>query len=636
MSKPTRKLDKFVQRFNKGDFGYCCHRLRKFARRRQDAAEAIKFVVQSHESVLKDLDEYPRLVTEVLDLAGDAVRDEVDYLEFAKLALDSGFNDLWERAVANAPEERMLDLVKRGAERTNGAGCSAVRRYLIAERKQGLLNAIKKAYELADEILPRTQGLCHQDLAELKMVNLFLDQFRIEALDDFAGLFQGSAPTAVAIADDCEFTNEFGDFGFASANEFVKWASELADDRGPLSVEAVNPTEHLKMAGYNLPNLGWLDTRAAVVRTTDENESTLFLVVLGSDFADGKVHKVWLSTDNRLWDFDFEAPKYPDDMVTITREFTVDAKAAAEAGEQCRQGSIRPDYSNRPTRANELAKKIHEWTIAPSDKCFRQSVWAVGVDAIAGNTVFVPSELAEDGTVKAIGPVGPDGQRIYLCYVDCPRNGKMHTEMKLSAFLRVVLGDDKTIGVAFKTTCGEKLLVRRDTLEELAGKVGPGLTGKDAGDAGERCRDGSDTQPSVLLPTRFKLEKAIEEWDRNPNPDTYTKALWALGMDAALGRQVYLQDDPKEHLLPDAQHRLFAAHLDVNTLKSPNELGFKVVGLMELPQSILSNDEPEELEVVLAGRKNFPVPEVAIDRLMRRITNALNTGGKDDDDATKD
>ena len=57
---------------------------------------------------------------------------------------------------------------------------------------------------------------------------------------------------------------------------------------------------------------------------------------------------------------------------------------------------------------------------------------------------------------------------------------------------------------------------------------------------------------------------------------------------------------------------------------------------MELLQSILSNDEPEELEVVLAGRKNFPVPEVAIDRLMRRITNALNTGGKDDDDATKD
>lgn len=479
MSKPTRKLDKFVQRFNKGDFGYCAHRLRKFARRRQDAAEAINFVVKNHELVLKDLDEYPRLVTEVLDLAGDAVRDEVDYLDFAKLALDSGLNDLWERAVANAPEERMLDLVKLGAERTNGAGCSPIRRYLIAERKQGLLNAIKKAYELADEILPRTQGLCHQDLAELKLVNLFLDQFRIEAFDDFAGIFQGSAPTAVVIGDDCEFTNEFGDFGFDSADEFVKWASELADDRGPLSVEAVNPTEHLKMAGYNLPNLGWLDTRAAVVKTTDDNESTLFLVVLGNDFTDGKIHKVWISTDNRLWDFDFEAPKYPNEPITITREFSVDAEAAAEAGEQCRAGSIYPDNPNRPTRANELEKKIHEWTVAPTDKCFRQAVWAIGIEALFGKTVFVPSEFGENGTVKAIGPVGPDGQRIYLCYLDCPRDSKIHTEMKLTAFLRVVLNDAKAIGVAFKATDGAKLLVRKDTLAELKDKVGPDLTGSE-------------------------------------------------------------------------------------------------------------------------------------------------------------
>ena len=479
MCKSVRKLDKFVQRFNKGDFGYCTHRLHKFARRRQDATEAIKFVIQNHESVLKDLDDYPKLVTEILDLAGDAVRDEVDYLEFAKLALDSGLNDLWERAVANAPEERMLDLVKLGAERTSGAGCSPIRRYLIAERKQGLLNAIKKAYELADEILPRTQGLCHQDLAELKLVNLFLDQFRIEALDDFVGMFQGSAPTAVAIADDCELTNEFGDFGFDSPDEFVKWTSELADDRGPLTVEAVVPAEHLKMTGYNLPNLGWLDARAAVVRTTDDNENTLFLVLLGSDLTDGKVHKVWISCDNRLWDLDFEAPKYPNEPITITREFSVDAKAAAEAGEQCKAGNIRPDDPNRPTRANDLAKKIQEWTTAPTDKCFRQAVWAIGIEALFGKTVFVPSEFGENGTVKAIGPVGPDGQRVYLCYLDCPRDSRIHTEMKLSAFLRVVLGDAKAIGVAFKATDGAKLLVRKDTLAELKDKVGPDLTGSE-------------------------------------------------------------------------------------------------------------------------------------------------------------
>ena len=472
----TAKLDKFVRRFNQGDFGYCRHRLRKFSRRRNDAAEAIKFVIKNHATVFKDLDEYPRFVEEVLNLAGEATRNEVDYLDFANLALDSGLNALWEKAVANAPDNRMLELAKLGYDRNNGAGCSAIRRYLIGERKKGLLNAIRKAYELDREFYDYT--------AESKEVGYLLDEFKLEAFDDFVEMFQGSAPTAVAIADDCEFTNEFGDFGFASADEFVKWASELADDRGPLSVEEVNPREHLKMTGYNLSNLGWLDTRAAVVKTTDENENNLFVVVLGSDLTDGKVHKVWLSTDNRLWDFDFEAPKYPNDTVTITREFSVDPKAASEAGEQCRAGNIHPDDPTRPTRANDLAKKIQEWTTAPTDKCFRQAVWAVGVDALFGKTVFVPSKLSEDGSVKARGPVGPDGQRFYVCYVDCPADGELYTEVNLSAFLATALGDAKTIGVGFKLTDGRKILVRRGTLEDLAAKVGPDLTGgKEVNDA---------------------------------------------------------------------------------------------------------------------------------------------------------
>ena len=484
MSTANRKLEKFIQRFNQGDWGYCTHRLKKFARRRQDATDAIKFAINNYKSVLHDLDDYPRFVDLLITLAGDVARNEVDYLNFAKLALDSGLNDLWERAVANAPEERMLELAKLGAERTNGAGCSPIRRYLIAARKQGLLNAIRKTYDLANEVLPKAQGLSCQDLAELKLANLFLDQFRDESFDDFMGLFQGSAPTAVAIGDDCEIANEFGDFGFASADEFVKWASELADDRGPLTVEAVNPIEHLKMQGYNLSNLGWFDSRIAVVRPVSDDAKVLFVVVLGNDLTDGKVHKVWLSTDNRLWDLDFEAPKYPDDMVTITRNFTVDAKAAAEAGEQCQKGIIRPDDLNRATRANELAKKIHEWTVAPTDKCFRQAVWAIGIEALFGKAIFVPTELAEDGTIKARGPVGPDGQRFYVCYLDCPTDNEHYTETKLSDFLATALGDTKAIGVGFKMLDGRKLLVRRETLEELADKVGQDLTGgKDAGDA---------------------------------------------------------------------------------------------------------------------------------------------------------
>ena len=89
----------------------------------------------------------------------------------------------------------------------------------------------------------------------------------------------------------------------------------------------------------------------------------------------------------------------------------------------------------------------------------------------------MPTVLTKYGSVKARGPVGPDGRRFYVAFVDCPNDGSLYTEMKLSSFLRVVLGDDKAIGVAFKTTDGGKLLVRRDTLEELAGKVGTDLTG---------------------------------------------------------------------------------------------------------------------------------------------------------------
>ena len=137
----------------------------------------------------------------------------------------------------------------------------------------------------------------------------------------------------------------------------------------------------------------------------------------------------------------------------------------------------------------------------------------------------------------------------------------------------------------------------------------------------------------VLLSSRFRLERAIAAWDSTPNPETYTKAVWALGMDAALGRKVYIQDAPMSHLRPSAQHRLFVAHLDVNTLKSPMEVGFKVVGLMDLMQSILRDEEPGDLEVALLGKKNFPVPEVAIDRLIKKINNTLNLGGKDNDDA---
>ena len=86
--------------------------------------------------------------------------------------------------------------------------------------------------------------------------------------------------------------------------------------------------------------------------------------------------------------------------------------------------------------------------------------------------------------MKARGPVGPDGRRFYVAFVDCPNDGSLYTELKLSDFLGTALADDKTIGVGFKMTDGSKLLVRRETLDELAAKVGPDLTGgKEVDDA---------------------------------------------------------------------------------------------------------------------------------------------------------
>lgn len=476
MCKSVRKLDKFVQRFNQGEFGYCSHRLRKFTRRRQDAVEAMRFVLNNYRSVPKDLEEYPQLVSEMLGLAGEAARNKVEYLDLVKLALDSGLHDLNEKAVAEAPDDLLLEIVKLAAAKRNGAGCSPIRRYLLAERKQGLLNGIHKAYELDDEILPDVQTYFFNDSAERKEVWILLDQFQLEAFEDFLGLFQGKAPTSLVFDGDCRFTNEFGDFGFDSADEFVQWADGFAGDRGPLIVETAVPTDLMKQADFNLARQGWLNTRVAVVKDSSDDGKALFVVLIGSDLRDGKVRKVWISTDNRLWDLDFEAPKYQDETVTITRKFSVDPDAAAEAGEQCRTGNTRPDDPSRSTRANELAAKIRSWTADRSDKHFRQVVWAIAVDAMFGKTVFVPSSFSRDGTVKATGPVGPDGQRIYLCYTDCPADSQTYTELRLSAFLATALGDEQTIGVAFKSVDG-KVLVRRNTLEELARKVGPDLTG---------------------------------------------------------------------------------------------------------------------------------------------------------------
>lgn len=476
MCKRTR-LDKFTRRLRNGDFGYCTHRLRKASRRKEDAVAAASQALEVLTNGLIDLDSDRPLLEQVLNFKAELLaRGDTTYVALASLACKYHLFEQASNLIRTAPRDELLGLVRVAVTDGNDELAEfATRLYVNSAREDGLAEALAKAKNLTT--LFREIGFGSAlDAAKEYLANRVANDLAADAFNDFLAIFKGETPSAVALADDCEVRCEFGDQRFNSVAEFRVWLDGLIEDRGPLEIERTDAFEIHKEESYIPEADSWLQTSAAVVRDLNRDDA-LFVVLIGSDLADGRVKKVWLSTNNRLWNCPFEAPLYKEKTVTITRDFTVDPKAAAEAGEQCRAGRDHPNDPNRTTRANELAKKILEWVTTPSEKCFRQSVWAVAVDAMFGKTVFVPSALTKYGSVKARGPVGPDGRRFYVAFVDCPNDGELYTEMKLSNFLATALDDDKTIGVGFKMTDGNKLLVRRDTLDELAAKVGPDLTG---------------------------------------------------------------------------------------------------------------------------------------------------------------
>lgn len=474
MSTTNRKLEKFIKRFNKGDFGYCTHRLRKFNRRRDEALEALAYAVAELPQREESFDERAALVAEILENKDALLNSgKVSFMDLAEAVFSSGRTGERERIVEETPEELLERVIGLAVCHTDdGTAAKTLDRYYEAEKRWGLSNVISKFKHLYETGLPNLSdeiGLT----AALNSARKYLEEkLPQEVFEDYLAVFKGAQPAESRLADDFAFRNEFGEEQFSSAEEFQNWVGKLRNDRGPFRIELTTAGDILNEDAELNWDEKWLTSEVAVVRDGGESDAVLFVLLIGQDVSDAEIHKLWLSTDANLWNLNFGKEK--EDTVTVAARFSIDPEAAAEAGEQCR--GIRPDDPDRPTRASELAEKIHEWAVAPTDKCFRQAVWAVGVEALFGKSIFVPSEFAEDGAVKAIGPVGPDGQRFYVCYIDCPRNGKMHTEMKLAAFLRVVLDDGKAIGVAFKAT-ESKLLVRRDTLEELACKVGPDLTG---------------------------------------------------------------------------------------------------------------------------------------------------------------
>lgn len=483
MCKRTR-IDKFTHRLRHGDYGYCTHRLRKASRRKEEAVTAASQALAVFTNGLIDLDSDRPLLEQVLNFKDSLLaRKATTYAALASLACKYHLYEQASNLIATAPRDELLGLVKVAATDGNDELAEfATRFYVNSAREDGLAEALAKAKNLTTLFHEIGFGSA-LDAAKEYLANRVANDLAVDAFDDFLALFKGEAPTAISLADDCEVRCEFGNQRFNSVAEFRVWLDELIEDRGPLSIETTDAFELKKEDAY-IPEAGtWLHTRLAVVRDANRDEA-LFVVLISNDLADGKVKKIWLSANNRIWTCQFEAPLYKEKTVTVSRNFTVDAKAAAEAGEQRRRGSIRPDDPNRTTRANELASKILEWATTPSEKCFRKAVWAIAVDAMFDKTVFVPATLTKYGAVRARGPVGPDGRRFYVAFVDCPNDGSLYTELKLSDFLGTALADDKTIGVGFKMTDGSKLLVRRETLDELAVKVGPDLTGgKEVDDA---------------------------------------------------------------------------------------------------------------------------------------------------------
>jgi len=291
-----------------------------------------------------------------------------------------------------------------------------------------------------------------------------------KSLDYAVRYFFDSAPQSnITFSDRCTLQNEFVEFDFADAGDLAQWTRELAYDRGPLSVSTVNGKEIAK-CGAALPDeREWFTDLVAIVRTGNDSGTVLFVVMIGADITGATIRKVKFSTDNAIWNLNFESP--------LRREYDAktDSKPIANVCHvQNHSDNIRPASSSRARRANDLARAIEDWAVQKTARSFRVAVWGIGVDAVFGNAIFVPVEFADDGRVTTIGHVGKSGRKLYLCDVDLPSEGaqgcQAYVEMALMDFIGTVLDDATAMGVSIRLG-DNRLLVARKFLAELVEKI---------------------------------------------------------------------------------------------------------------------------------------------------------------------
>jgi len=219
-------------------------------------------------------------------------------------------------------------------------------------------------YELVNQVLTLKDEMFNRGLiGRPEYANFILQcgrpehrhQLIDEIMADFTKLLKGdNSFNLIAIDDDCHTKNDFCGIHFVRKEDLYEWLAALNESRGPLGVETVNRDTIINQDGHKDDYSGWLK-QVAVVRDANTTHKTLFVAQIGDDLTDALIKTIWLSTDNHLWNLEFENPKYPD----IQNTTSSDTLTVTTEPEQ--PNNIHSTDTCRPNRANDLARAIAAW-----------------------------------------------------------------------------------------------------------------------------------------------------------------------------------------------------------------------------------------------------------------------------------
>lgn len=334
--------------------------------------------------------------------------------------------------------------------------------------------------ELASQILVLKDDVLNEGLVGYSELTNFVfecgdtehrKQIADDMVKDCASILKGESPNLITLDECCCATNDFTGEHFTAREELLEWLKELNEDRGPLDVELADGYSILKDDVRDVDCSGWILSRVAIVRDGSEPRKTLFVALIGKDLSDAVIKTICLSTDNHLWNLDFENPKFkasePSDMGE-TRE-------PVSAVEQEQQNNIHSMDMGRPNRANDLARAIEAWHQNKTERNFSVALWGVGVDSVFGNTVFVPAAFSAGGFLGATGPVDEKGCSFFTAHIDPAdeqeSNDKGCIEIPLAKLMRMALADARAAGIEFRL--GDiGLKVNRGQIVDLVKKIG--------------------------------------------------------------------------------------------------------------------------------------------------------------------